>query len=127
MAVTLSLSGIRAGIPIFLCQAPSWLNRGASVTGRKPFDIFVTDSAFNAVRQAKKAAGDKNVDVIGASITQQCLKAGLLDEIQIDLAPFLLGGGVRLFDPLDSGPIELEKLAVVEGVGVTHLRYRVVK
>lgn len=59
-------------------------------------------------------------------IAQQCLQAGLLDEIQIDLAPVLLGGGVRLFDHF-GGPIELEKLAVVDGVDVTHLRYRVVK
>ena len=141
---------------------PSWLNIGASVTGRRTFDIahgwggnppggaeaahfvvthtvpqewvkpgspftFVTDGVESAVRQAKNAAGDKNVDVIGASIAQQCLKAGLLDEIQIDLAPVLLGGGVRLFDHLDTAPIELEPLAVVQGLDVTHLRYRVVK
>ena len=141
---------------------PSWLNIGASVTGRRTFDIahgwggnppggadaphfvvthtipqewvkpgspftFVTDGVESAVRQAKEAAGNKNVDLIGASIAQQCLKAGLLDEIQIDLVPVLLGGGVRLFDHLDNAPIELEPLAVVEGLGVTHLRYRVVK
>ena len=141
---------------------PSWLNIGASVTGRRTFDIahgwggnppggaeaphfvvthtvpqewvkpgspftFVTDGVESAVRQAKNAAGDKNVDVIGASIAQQCLKAGPLDEIQIDLAPILLGSGVRLFDHLDNAPIELETLAVVQGLDVTHLRYRVVK
>ena len=141
---------------------PSWMNIGASVAGRRTFDIahgwggnppggadaphfvvthtipqewvkpgspftFVTDGVESAVRQAKAAAGNKNVDLIGASIAQQCLKAGLLDEIQIDLAPVLLGGGVRLFDQLDTAPIELEPLAVVEGLGVTHLRYRVVK
>ena len=91
-----------------------------------PF-TFVTDGVESAVEKAKKAAGDKNVDLIGASIAQQCLNAGLLDEIQIDLAPVLLGGGVRLFDHLDSGPINLEPLAVVQGLDVTHLRYRVVK
>lgn len=58
---------------------------------------------------------------------QQCLKAGLLDELQIDLAPVLLRGGVRLFDNLGAKPIELEITRVVEGVGVTHLKYRVVK
>jgi dihydrofolate reductase len=141
---------------------PSWQNIGASVTGRRTFDIargwggnppggmdapyfvvthtvprewvkpgspftFVTDGVESAVEKARKAAGDKNVDVMGASIAQQCLKAGLLDEIQIDLAPVLLGGGVRLFDHLDNVPIELEPLAVVQGLDVTHLRYRVVK
>lgn len=141
---------------------PSWLNIGASVVGRRTFDIaggwggnppggpdaphfvvthtvpqewikpgspftFITDGVESAVEKAKKAAGDKNVDLIGASIAQQCLNAGLLDEIHIDLAPILLGGGVRLFDHLDSGPIDLEPLAVVQGLDVTHLRYRVVK
>jgi dihydrofolate reductase len=141
---------------------PSWLNIGASVTGRRTFDIahgwggnppggmdshyfvvthtvpqewvkpgspftFVTDGVESAVEKAKNAAGDKNVDLMGASIAQQCLKVGLLDEIQIDLAPVLLCGGVRLFDHLDTAPIELEPLAVVQGLDVTHLRYRVVK
>lgn len=140
---------------------PSWQSIGASVVGRRTFDIargwggnppggpdaphfvvthtipqewvkpgspfiFVTDGVESAVRQAKDAAGGRNVDLIGASVVQQCLQLGLLDEIQIDLAPVLLGGGVRLFDHL-GGPIPLEKLAVVDGVGVTHLRYRVVK
>ena len=50
-----------------------------------------------------------------------------VDEIQIDLAPVLLGGGVRLFDHLGTQPIELEQLDVVKGLSVTHLRYRVVK
>ena len=79
------------------------------------------------MEKAKTAAGDKNVDLIGASIVQQCLKAGLLDEIQIDLAPVLLGGGVTLFGYLGTGPIELERIKVVEGVDVTHLLFRVVK
>ena len=141
---------------------PSWMNIGASITGRRTFDIahgwggnppggadephfvvthtvpqewvkpgspftFVTDGVESAVRQAKEAAGGKNIDLIGASIAQQCLNAGLLDEIQVDVAPILLGGGVRLFDHLDTAPIELEPLAVVQGLDVTHLRYRVVK
>jgi len=58
---------------------------------------------------------------------QQCISAGLLDEIHIDLVPVLLGGGVRLFDHLRTGPIELESPRVIEGSGVTHLTFRVVK
>jgi hypothetical protein len=55
------------------------------------------------------------------------LKAGFVDEIQIDLAPVLLGGGVSLFGYLGCGPIDLESIKVVEGVDVTHLLFRVVK
>ena len=91
-----------------------------------PF-IFVTDGVESAVDQARQAAGDKYVDLMGASIVQQSTQAGLVDEIQIDLAPVLLGGGVRLFDHLGTQPIELEQLDVVKGLSVTHLRYRVVK
>ena len=139
----------------------SWLMTGASVTGRRTFDIahgwggvppggvdapyfvvthsipqewvkpaspftFVTDGVESAVKKAKRAAGDKYVDLMGASIVQQCLQAGLLDEIQIDLAPVLLGAGVRLFDHLGA-PVELEQLDAVKGLNVTHIRYRVVK
>ena len=97
-----------------------WLKQGSPFT-------FVTDGVESAIRQAKQAAGDKNVSVSSASIAQQCIKAGLLDEIRIDLAPVLLGAGVRLFDRLGVGPIELERTRVVEAPGVTHLRFRVVK
>jgi dihydrofolate reductase len=97
-----------------------WVKEGSPFT-------FVTDGVESAIRQAKKAAGDKNVAVSSANIAQQCLKAGLLDEIQIDLAPVLLGSGVRLFDNLGAKPIELESTRVIEGSGVTHLQFRVVK
>ena len=72
-------------------------------------------------------AGDKDVGVGAASIVQQCIRAGLLDEIHIDLVPVLLGGGVSLFDHLGTGPIDLERTRVIEGAGVTHLTFRVVK
>jgi dihydrofolate reductase len=89
---------------------------------------FVTDGVESAVEQAKAAAGDKNVSIGGgASIAQQCLRAGLLDELQIHVAPLLLGGGVRLFDDLGGEGIDLEVTRVIESPGVTHLRYRVVK
>jgi len=89
---------------------------------------FVTEGVKSAVEQAKAAAGDKNVSIGGgASIAQQCLRAGLLDELQIHVAPLLLGGGVRLFDDLGGEGIDLEVTRVIESPGVTHLRYRVVK
>ena len=62
-----------------------------------------------------------------ASIAQQCIRAGLLDEIHIDLVPVLLGNGFRLFEHLGPEPIELESTQVIEGAGVTHLTFRVVK
>jgi dihydrofolate reductase len=81
----------------------------------------------SAIRQAKKAAGQKDVVVCTASILQQCLNLGLMDEIHVDVAPMLLGGGVRLFDHLTIKPTELECIRVVEAPGVTHLGFRVVK
>jgi len=100
--------------------AQDWVKQGSPFT-------FVTDGVESAIRQAKQAAGDKNVAVATASLTQQCLKAGLLDEIHIDLAPVLLGEGIRLFDHLGAEPIELERIQVIEAPGVTHLGFRIVK
>ncbi|MBD2701466.1 dihydrofolate reductase family protein [Spirosoma sp. BT702] len=91
-----------------------------------PF-IFVTDGVASAITQAKLAAGERAVGVAGADIAQQCLQLGLLDEIQIHLVPVLLGAGIRLFDHLGSGTIQLEQLRVVETKSVTHLWYRVIK
>jgi dihydrofolate reductase len=86
---------------------------------------FVTDGIESAVARAKAAADPRSVGVHGAETIQQCLDAGLLDEIQIDLAAVLLGAGVRLFDHLASAPIVLGDATVAAGVGVTHLRYPV--
>jgi len=97
-----------------------WVYEGSPFT-------FVTDGVESAIRQAKQVAGDKDVVVCTASILQQCLNAGLMDEIHIDMAPLLLGKGVRLFDHLDIKPIELERIRVIEAPGVTHLGFRVVK
>jgi dihydrofolate reductase len=87
---------------------------------------FVTDGVESAFEQAREAAGGRDVSVAGgASIIQQYLKAGLLDELQINLVPVLLGSGERLLDNLDGAKVELESTRVVEAPGVTHLRYRV--
>jgi len=88
---------------------------------------FVTDGLASAVRQAKAAAGGKNVGVHGADTIQQLLNAGLLDEIHIDMAAVLVGSGVRLFDHLAGTPAVLGNPTVVQGLGVTHLRYQVRK
>jgi dihydrofolate reductase len=108
-------------VPAFVVsrQVPDgWPRPGSTVQ-------FVTDGIESAVAQAKAAAGAKLVGVHGAQTIQQCLDAGLLDEIRVDLAAVLLGDGVRLFDHLANTPIVLGNPTVVAGVGVTHLRYPV--
>lgn len=88
---------------------------------------FVTDGIESAVKQAKAAAAGKSVGVHGADTIRQLLKAGLLDELNLDVAAVLLGSGVRLFDPLAGTPAVLGNPTVIPGVGVTHLRYPVRK
>ena len=86
---------------------------------------FVTDGVESAVRQARDAAGEKNVAVAGgAHVVHQAIKAGLVDELRLHLAPILLGSGTRLLD--DLGDVELERTAVIDSPGVTHLTFRVV-
>jgi dihydrofolate reductase len=89
---------------------------------------FVTDGIESAIEKAKAAAGDKDVTVVGGANTiQQLIKARLLDEIQVDIVPILLGEGLRLFDHLGTEYIELERTRVIETPGFTHLRFRIVK
>lgn len=87
---------------------------------------YVTDGIGSAVRQAKAVSGEKDVLIMGgASIARQAVEAELLDEIQIHLSSVILGNGIRLFDGLETGPIRLEQLRVIEAPGVTHLKYAV--
>jgi dihydrofolate reductase len=88
---------------------------------------FVTDGLESAVDQAKAAAGDRAVGVHGADTIQQLVNAGLVDELNIDVAAVLLGAGIRLFDHLVDTPSVLGDPTVVRGVGVTHLRYPVLR
>ena len=88
---------------------------------------FVTDGIESAMQQARDAAGDKDVFIGGgADVINQYLAAGLVDEVELHVTPILLGGGARLFDGV--GPdLKLEEIRAVEGPGVAHLKYRVVK
>jgi dihydrofolate reductase len=89
---------------------------------------FVTTGVEGAIRQAKAAAGDKDVSVSGGANTiQQCLKSGLVDELIIHLIPVLLGGGILLFESLGNASIELESTRVIDSPKVTHLQFRVMK
>jgi dihydrofolate reductase len=96
------------------------------VKGETSFS-FVTDGVESAIEEAKAAAGDKHVGIMGASITQQCINAGLLDELQIHIAPIILGKGIRLFENMDTDLIKLEKTKVIDSPRVTHIRYQVIR
>jgi dihydrofolate reductase len=98
------------GVPTFVVThsvPEEWVYEGSPYT-------FVTDGVEKAVELAKEVAGDMDVAVGAASIAQQCIRAGLLDEVHVNLAPVLLGGGVRLFEHLGTPPIDLESMRVIK-------------
>jgi dihydrofolate reductase len=105
------------GVPIFVPthQPPE----------HNPYELvhYVTDGIESCVRQAKAAAGDGDVLLHGAYTAQECLRAGLLDVIDLQLMPVLIGQGRLLFDGLDPKHIELDLVRTLEGPGVLHLRY----
>lgn len=114
-------------VPIFvLTHTPP--DKKPKENGRLTF-TFVTNGIESAVSQAKMAAGDKDVNIIGsASTTQQVIEAGLADELHIDVMPVLLGGGLRLFEDTGLQSRQLERLKVVElPGGRTHMRFRFIK
>ena len=111
------------GVPVFVVThsvPEGWPRANA------PFTI-VLDGVESAVTQASAVAGDKTVGVAGPNVIQQCLNAGLLDELWIELVPVLLGEGIRFFDNLTGPPVMLENPTVIEGDRVTHLMYKVRK
>jgi dihydrofolate reductase len=111
------------GIPLFVVthQVPEEVPAG------DPPYTFVTEGVERAVELARSAADGKDVFLQGASIVQQCLRAGLMDELVISLVPVVLGRGVRLLNGLEPESVELEVVRVIDAPGVTHLEYRVVK
>jgi dihydrofolate reductase len=85
---------------------------------------FTTSGLAAAVEMARSAAGERNVDIAGgASIVQQALRAGLVDEITLHVMPFTMGAGLRWSD--DVGQLDLERISCTAGEGTDHLRYRV--
>jgi dihydrofolate reductase len=111
------------GVPIFILSrhaAPDWVRNWPNVT-------YSSDLAA-IMRDAKAAAGDKDVLVHGAGIATRAIPAGLLDELQIHLVPVLFGGGRPLFEHLGLTQRELERISVRGGEGgVVHLRYRITR
>ncbi|MBJ7600510.1 MAG: deaminase [Candidatus Nephthysia bennettiae] len=97
-----------------------------SMEGGTTFN-FVTDGIESALAQAKAAAGDRDVMLAGgASVAQQYLAAGLIDEMELHIVPVLLHEGARLLEQLGDGPA-LQQVRSIEAPGVTHIKYRVVK
>jgi dihydrofolate reductase len=108
------------GVPIFV------LTRSAPPEPPPGSARYVTDIA-SCVADAKAAAGERDIMLHGAATAQECLRAGLLDELELQLVPVLLGQGRRLFDNLPPEHVELDLVRALDGPGVQHLRYRVVR
>ena len=111
-------------VPVFVVShsiPEGWPRDDAPFT----FVTGVADGVERAIEQAKEVAGEKLVIVAGANVAQQALKAGLVDEFELDLVPVLLGRGIRAFEYLGVEPIKLERIIGVLAPDVTHLRFRV--
>ncbi|WP_054707920.1 dihydrofolate reductase family protein [Bacillus sp. JCM 19041] len=94
--------------------------------GKTPF-TFITDGVEQAVKEAKQVAGAKDVSVGTANVAQQCIELGLLDGLDLHIAPILLGNGIRLFDHIGQGSVALESTEVIDGTGVIHVKYDILK
>ncbi|MFA9458453.1 dihydrofolate reductase family protein [Halalkalibacter sp. AB-rgal2] len=95
-------------------------------SGSTPF-TFITDGVEQAVKQAKEVAGSKDVSVGTASVAQQCIQLGLLDGLDLHIAPVLLSKGIRLFDHIGQQRVTLRSTEVVKGTGAIHVKYDVIK
>jgi dihydrofolate reductase len=137
-----SLGAVIAGRRTYDLSVPWWGADGPTgparvpvfvVTHAEPEDVpeggvytFVTDGIESALEEAKAAAGDKDVAVMGAAeIGRQYIGAGLVDEISIHLMPVLFGGGTRMFEHLGGEHIRLETTSVIQTPAATHLEFRV--
>ena len=121
------LTGYEYQTPIFVLthrvpeQPPKGVNDQLTVT-------FVTDGVESAIAQAKAAAGDKQVTVVGGADTaRQCLRAGLVDEIHMGVVPILLGDGLRFFEPDADAQVKLEQIRIFESPTRTDLWYRIIR
>lgn len=114
------------GVPVFVVTHGPIPGKWIDEHPDAPFQ-FVTEGVEAAVARATAVAGEKTVGVNGPNIAQQCLNAGVLDELHVDLVPVLLGSGIKFFDNLRWTPVMLEDPRVTPGERVTHLVYRVRK
>ena len=138
------LGAVICGRITYDTSLPWWRADGPTGSARRPVFVitherpenspeggvyhFVTDGIEGALRRAQVTAGDKDVTIMGgASVGQQFIGAGLVDEISVHLVPVLLGGGTRMFDNLHIGHTALGPPAVIESAGALHLRFPVVR
>lgn len=137
-----SAGAVIAGRRTYDASLPWWGADGPTGSARLPLFVlthrepddqpaggvyrFVTDGLQAALQQARAAASDKNVVIMGgAEVGQQFIKAGLVDEIQIHLVPVLFGSGTRMFEHIGDRHIELEVTEIVDTLAATHVRYRI--
>jgi dihydrofolate reductase len=120
-------TGYEFQVPIFVVthrppkEAPKGQNANLSIA-------FVTEGTDAAVQKAKKAAGRRDVTVVGGADTaQQIIRAGMADELEVGIVPVLFGEGLRLFENLGERAPQLETIRVMESPGRTDIKYRVVK
>ena len=133
-----------AGRETYDASVPWWGADGPTGSARRPVFVvtheapaespeggvytFVTEGIESALEQAKAAAGDKTVGVMGgASVGQQYIAAGLVDEIQIHLVPVLFGDGTRMFEQVGEEHIQLEPTEVIKTAAAIHMHFRIVK
>jgi dihydrofolate reductase len=125
--------GVRdAGKPSGAAYGGAWSGPAFVLTHRPPSVadpsiVFLSGDIRDAVATARDAAGAKNVEVLGANVARQCIEAKLIDEINVQIAPILLGGGVRMFEHINVDPVRLERVYVDQSTQVTALRFRVRK
>lgn len=110
-------------VPIFVLTHRA---RGDEIREGTTF-AFLTGGFDAAIEHARAAAGDKDVMLHGGSAIQQGLRAGVLEELQLHVVPVLLARGQRLLENFGGEPIELTPVRTLEGAGVTHLKYQVVR
>jgi len=137
-----ALGAVIAGRVTYDASVPYWGPDGPSGAARKPVIVvtheppaespdggvytFATGGIEHALEQARAAAGDGDVAVMGGpNLGRQYLEAGLLDEIAIHLVPVLFGGGTRMFEALGGEHVQLEPVEVIGTSDATHVRYRV--
>jgi dihydrofolate reductase len=138
-----SLGAVIAGRTTYDDSMPGWAADGPTGPARVPTFVltheapgaspengvyrFVTGGIEDAVREARAVADGKVVSVMGGpDVGMQALRAGLVDEVLVTIAPVLFGGGLRMFDAL-AGQVQLERVALVDTDAAVHVRYRVVK
>lgn len=121
------LTGYEYQVPIFVLTHTVPEQKAIGENGRLTL-TFVTSGIESIIEQAKAAAGDKQVTVVGgANTAQQCLRAGLVDEIHLGVVPIFLGDGLRFFEPLAHEQMVLEQTRVFTSPGRTDLWFRVVR